>query len=133
MRVTKDVLNRTKARANKAASTGSHIKMDSFLQTKHAPGSRATPPGPYVSQYNSKYNMQTGHQEKRGVIDIKAKHPIMRHTERPVSAGQLGAVNKVWDTFVSFSTPRARRRLDSSVLSLFSRPNVCMHDCVGNK
>ena len=39
-RVTKDVLNRTKARENKAASTGSHIKMDSFLQTKHAPGSR---------------------------------------------------------------------------------------------
>ena len=93
-RITKDVLNRTVARRNKAASNGSHIKMDSFLQTRHPQGSNAKPPGPYVSQYNSKFNMQTGHYEKRGLINEKAKHPIARHSERPVSASDLGAVNK---------------------------------------
>lgn len=77
-----------------AASNGSHIKFDSFLQTKYAPGSRAKPPSPYVSQYNSKFNMHMGHYEKRGLIDEKAKHPIVRYSNRPVSAGDLASVNK---------------------------------------
>lgn len=102
-RITKDVLNRTKARDNKAASNGSHIKMDSFLQTKHAPGSHVKPPGPYVSQYNSKFNMQTGHHEKRGLIAEKAKqHPTTQcRAERPVSASDHASVNKLKSSMAS--------------------------------
>ena len=49
---------------------------------------------PIKIQYNSKFNMRTGHYERRGLIDQKATHPIMKHSERPVSASDLGAVNK---------------------------------------
>lgn len=96
-RIIKDVLNRTKARDNKAASTGSHIKMDCFQQTKRAPGSHAKVPGPYVSQYNSKFNMQTAHHEKRGLIAEKAKqHQGTHHrAERPVSASEHASANKL--------------------------------------
>mmetsp|Transcript_4324 Transcript_4324/g.10500 ORF Transcript_4324/g.10500 Transcript_4324/m.10500 type:complete len:210 (+) Transcript_4324:218-847(+) len=104
-RITQDVLNRTRARDNKAASTISSIRNDMYLRTRYAPGARHAPPASsYVTQYQMKFDLNLGHAEKTELIAQKALYPV-RFAERPVTAREMGAANK-------FNSRRANVRLD---------------------
>ena len=46
-----------------------------------------------MSQYNSKFNMQSPHAEKTPLIELKARHPVTPPA-RPSSAADVAAFNK---------------------------------------